>query len=129
MTPPLDVDALRLQAADQVDLKPGQPPRHRPGERFLKGPIPMEWLALAAKLPGKALHVGMAVWHLAGMKRSSTVILTASLLRSLGVTRYAARRALKVLEQAQLVSVGRHRGRNPTVVLLEARLPLVSETN
>ncbi len=27
---------------------------------FLKGPIPMNWLECAGKLPGKALHV--AIW-------------------------------------------------------------------
>ena len=29
---------------------------------FLKGPIPMPWLIVAGNLPGKALHVGIALW-------------------------------------------------------------------
>jgi hypothetical protein len=37
-----------------------RPPRHRRGERFLKGPIPWPWISAAAALPGKALH-GMAL--------------------------------------------------------------------
>jgi hypothetical protein len=28
---------------------------------FLKGPIPLTWLSAAARLPGKALHVGLWV--------------------------------------------------------------------
>jgi hypothetical protein len=35
-------------------------------DRFLKGPVPMPWLATAARLPGKALAVGIALWRLGG---------------------------------------------------------------
>ena len=37
-------------------------PRPKAGERFLKGPIPMDWLSAAARLPGKSLHVAIAIW-------------------------------------------------------------------
>ena len=41
------------------------------GVPFLKGPIPMAWLNAAAKLPGKTLNVGIAIWWLAGMSKTT----------------------------------------------------------
>jgi hypothetical protein len=37
-----------------------RPPRHRPGDPFIKGPIPFTWIASACRLPGSGLHVAMA---------------------------------------------------------------------
>ena len=31
-------------------------------EPFIAGPLPLEWINHAASLPGKALHVGLALW-------------------------------------------------------------------
>src|SRR5438552_183520 len=78
-------------------------PRHRPGERFLQGPIPMTWLSAAMRLPGKALHVAVAIWQRAGMKRNATIKLNLSRLD--GVTHSAASRGLDALERARLVTV------------------------
>ena len=41
-------------------------------------------------------------------------------MAKVGVTRYAASRGLKELEKARLVSVVRHAGRKPVVVILTA---------
>lgn len=95
------------------------PPRHRIGEKFLKGPTPWNWLTIAAKLPGKALHVAIAIWFLAGVNRSSTINLSVSVLRQMGVARNAYYRGLELLEKAELISVARHRGRLPEVIILE----------
>lgn len=100
-----------------------KPPRHRQGEKFLKGPIPWECLAEAAQLPGKAFRVGIALWFLAGIKSSGTVTLSGSVLEDFGVKRHAAYRGLKVLEDAGLVSAKRHPGRNPIVTILEFNKP------
>jgi hypothetical protein len=120
-TPSFDMNGLRLAATSWSAA--AAPPRHRRGEWFLKGPIPLKWLAQASGLPGKALHVGVAIWFLAGMKKSSTVSLAAAVLRTFGVSRHSVYRALSALESAALVSVDRHRGRNPIVTLLEAGQP------
>ena len=36
---------------------------------FIRGPIPLAWLNVAARLPGKTLNVGLAIWWLAGMSK------------------------------------------------------------
>ena len=96
-------------------------PRHRPGERFLKGPIPWDWIERAAQQPGRAFHVGMAIWLWAGMKRGATVPLSIRNLATMGISRHAAYRALAALERADLVSVARHPGRKPIVTILPIR--------
>jgi len=114
-----------LRLARSTDLEPvrhGQAkrlPRHGAGAKFLKGPIPLSWLSVAANQAGKALHVGLACWFLAGIKRSRTIALSAPALASFGTDRYAGYRGLKALERAGLVSVVRHPGRLPVVTILD----------
>ena len=85
---------------------------------FLKGPIPMAWLNEAAKLPGKAINLGLAIWWLAGMAQTKTFKLTGKALDQLGVSRDAAADALKRLEGRGLIRVQRAPGQRPTVEIL-----------
>jgi hypothetical protein len=107
---------LTLQRVERSILGP---PRHKPGQLFLKGPIPQIWLSRAASLPGKSLHVGLSVWFLAGMTKSRSVRLSARVSRAFGVDRHAKYRALRWLEDAGLVTVVRRSGCSPIVTLLE----------
>lgn len=120
---PFDLKSLALPNRGGGCLVSRKPPRHRQSEKFLRGPIPLNWIAQAARLPGKAFQVGMALWFLSGIKRSRTVALSGSVLEEFGVNRYAAYRGLKVLEDAGLVSAKRHPGRNPIVTILEFKKP------
>lgn len=88
-------------------------------DHFLKGPIPLMWLALAATLPGKALAVGMLIWFLQGLQKNRTVKLAPSWLRRFGIERQAAYRALKALEHARLITIARKRGASPTVTIVD----------
>jgi len=119
---PFEPELLKLPDAMKgptIDMK--RLPRHKPGEKFLKGPIPWDWLTHAAKLPGKALCVATALWFLAGVKGKRTVALSGIVLKDLGVKRNAAYRGLAALERAGLVSAIRHLGRSPIVTLLEQK--------
>jgi len=127
---PFDVDRLRLpgtsHALPVIAAQPQQQPvrsktpHHKPGELFLKGPIPWRWLEVAAKLPGRALAVALVLWHLVGLRKCRMVRLSPSKTRSLGLSSRVSRRGLKALEGASLVSVDRHRGRGPDVTVLDA---------
>jgi hypothetical protein len=90
--------------------------------QFVKGPIPLHWLCRASQLPGKALHVGLMLWYLAGVNQSKEVLLSNSRLSGWGITRYQKSRGLSALERAGLVKVKRGAGRNPRVLILEAPL-------
>lgn len=121
----MNIQSLNLEqfrAKRDGDLQPAEPkrpPRHKAGEWFLKGPIPGEWLHRAAKLPGHALHVALALWYLAGLEKCRQVKLTWRVYARFAVSPDAGRRGLAALERADLVAVDRHPGRCPVVTILE----------
>lgn len=82
--------------------------------RFIRGPIPLQWIERACKLRGKVGRVILALWYARGLS-GEPVALTPTLLASFGVTSRTGRRVLRRLEAAGLVSVERRRGRSPRV--------------
>ena len=115
---PIDLDRLRLASRPRqsrcdkhIGLKPGQ--------GFVKGPIPLPWLEIAARLPGKSIHAGLALWYVSGLTRSRSVPLSNIASRRFGLDRNAKYRALQWLEEAGLVAVQRKLGRAPLVTILE----------
>ena len=87
-------------------------------ELFLRGPIPLAWLGRAAALPGKTLHVGIALWWLHGMAKGKPFKLTQKALLTLNVERDAASAALVRLEQAGLIRIERKPGQRPAVSMV-----------
>src|SRR4051812_619934 len=119
---PFDPASLRLTAASLPacsKTKSTKLPRHRHGEWFLCGPIPWTWLEKAACLTGKALHLSLVLWREGGRRHCRTVKVSLNRV-GLGMSEYAARRALRSLEAAGLVSVLRKPGRGLEVTILEA---------
>ena len=96
---------------------------------FLKGPIPMAWLNAAAKLPGKTLNVGIAIWWLAGMSKTTAFKLTRKALNQLGVSRGAALDALRRLEENGLILVKRLPGQRSTVQILPVAQDVTKREN
>jgi hypothetical protein len=86
--------------------------------RFLKGPVPWPWIEVAARLPGKALAVGLVLWRLHGAVKSKTVSLSNGEVEALGVDRNAKSRALRDLERAGLITVERQPGCSPRVTIV-----------
>jgi len=122
-------ERLRFASSTRPTTVSGEtsPLRHKQHEKFLKGPIPLNWIEKAARQPGKALHIGIELWFWSGVKRCRRIALTMSRLSRLGVSRYSAYRALAALERVGLVSVIRHSGRKPVVTILDCpRSPTVA---
>ena len=94
-------------------------PTARPTARFLKGPVPLVSLAVAARLPGKALAVYLAIVHRRDLTHEPTVTLPSTLLREFGVDRDSKARALRALEDAGLAQVERTNGRAARITLRE----------
>jgi hypothetical protein len=120
---PIDVDKLRLSSKATKQESSSGPqekrvPRKTQKGRFLKGPVPLNWLMWAAKQPGKSLHVGIALWFKSGLTRSHRVSVPNGLLNMFGVDRHAKARALRSLESAGLISVKRESGKNPVITIL-----------
>lgn len=88
------------------------------GKWFVAGPIPGPWIGAAATLPGRSLHVAMAIWYLRKLTKTDTVVLARHAREKFGIKRDACSRGLRHLEEAGLVSVLRHQGRLPRVTIL-----------
>lgn len=119
---PIDPARLRVQSRPRRSRKE-RPARPRQGEHFLKGPVPLLWLETAAKLPGKSLHAGIALWFAAGLMRSAAVPLSNLSGLRFGLDRNSKYRALAWLERAGLIAVERKLGRSPVVTILQTPGP------
>jgi hypothetical protein len=79
------------------------------------------WLTEAAQLPGKSLHLALALWFTASAEQARQMELGNLASRKFGLERNAKYRALQWLEEASLVRVERRMGRSPLVTILGRR--------
>ena len=123
----LPVDPLGgITGEIEVPTGASHAPPHRTA-RFLKGPIPLAMLKAAARLPGKALALYIAIQHRCDLAGHATVTVPAALLRDFGLDRDAKARALRELEQACLIQVERTAGRAARITLCEPSPRLEAE--
>ncbi|MDP1527682.1 MAG: hypothetical protein Q8M20_17910 [Rhodocyclaceae bacterium] len=110
----------RLSPANPADAVPvkrlafnpatGTHEARAPTAKFIRGPIPLEWISRANALPGKAGAVGLALWFLVGVQGSRTVKLTGEVERIAGCGRKAVYQALNALERTGLIICTRRPG-------------------
>jgi len=100
-------------------------PHPNKGEHFIKGPIPLNWIKLAAQCGGRGTEVGLLLWYAAGWQKRNPVKLTAAIRKQLGVHPKTTKRVLIRMEEVGLIKAKFHRGRSPVVTLL--RLEVFAE--
>ncbi len=117
-SPPIPVDPFGLP---QQGIPTLSPRFHAPKRRglFLKGPVPLEWLATAAGCGGKALAVAVLLWHRRGVTGSADVSLSRPLRDRFGISASTFRRAVLALERVKLVAVTRSPGCSHRLVILD----------
>lgn len=98
------------------NVKESNTPRR---DGFIKGPLPLPWFVQAAALPGKALHVAMAIWFQVGLERQQTIKLGQKRVERFSISRDAKYDALMRLEKIGLIEVKRLPGQAPIVTVLE----------
>src|ERR1043166_1065444 len=96
----------------------GVAPRPRRG-LFIKGPIPLNWVFKAGKLPGKALAIGMLLHFESGLNRSKIVRFRPQLAGRFGFHRDTAKRAIRQLQKAKLIQVTHTPGQCLTIELVD----------
>jgi hypothetical protein len=103
--------------AERMDTDSSKGRRKRRADRFLKGPIPLNWVREHVQCPADRLLLVLRAHG--DMQRSSEIRVTADVLRDAGITdRKAAYRAIKRLEVSGSLSVSRKPGRRPVIRLL-----------
>jgi hypothetical protein len=101
-------DQLRLPAERVGSLETRRrPPRHRPGDPFIKGPIPYNWIAPACRLPGAGLRVAMGYRFLCCRFRQGNRWGLGAIANGLRISPDSARRGLHSAELAGLLAVDR----------------------
>lgn len=110
----------RLPPAPLATPSPTTSPRQ--SEPFLRGPVPISWLARAATLRKPALAAGLCLWFQRGVKRSSgPVEVRSHVRRRLNMSAGQMLRGLRALEAASLVRFEQTgRGRCPTVQIIDS---------
>ncbi len=106
-----------IVAVRRVETQWSRRGQQRAHARFLKA-VPLPLLQKAARLPGRALALYLAIRHRSDLRRGQAVTLPAAYLRDWGISRYAQDRALVILETADLVDVERRSGRPALVTVL-----------
>lgn len=89
--------------------------------KFLKGPVPLEWLSVAADISSVAFKVGVALWYLRGLQGSEEIRFTIDARKMFRISRYSVYRALDDLQDAGLIRATRHKGRLPRIILLQPK--------
>lgn len=88
-------------------------------EKFLKGPVPWDWIELAASDSSTTALVGIALWRLSGAVKSKTVRLGNSEVEDLNISARSKTRALAALERLGLIKIQQNLGCLPIVTILD----------
>jgi hypothetical protein len=114
-----DIKSLALDPATLAQCNKRKPRTHASNsERWLAGPIPMPWLHSASKLGGKALWMGNILWHLRGLTRRTTFIVSNVECKRWGFNRQTKYRCLARLAGAGLIEIDSKSGASTKVTLL-----------
>lgn len=88
-------------------------------KKFLKGPVPLDWLTAVTQLPGKAINVGIALWWIAGMSKTGELKLTRQAQLAFNISKDAERDGLRRLQQAGLIELTARPGQRHTVRIVK----------
>jgi hypothetical protein len=120
-----DLEAFRAQSPDELPPVPSpartKKKRAHATEPFLRGPVPLAWLARAHAAGGSALAVGLALWFVRGVSgKAGPVKVDSSTRRRFGLSRDQTGYGLRALEAAGLAGyVKKGRGRCAVVEIVE----------
>jgi hypothetical protein len=117
----MDLNAYRAECLAELPPAPTRKTkRPRTDQPFLRGPVPLGWLATAHAAGGSALAVGVALWFQRGVRGDpGPVKVTSAVRRRLELTQDQSRRGLAALESAGLARVVKGgRGRCTVVEIL-----------
>ncbi len=89
------------------------------GDSFIRGPIPLDWVAKLNQETPVCFKMGIYLWFIAGLAKSSRfkVNLSDKRLSLFGLSRTTASKSLKRIQKIGLVSVVRRAGQTSEVTL------------
>ncbi len=121
------ISADDYRAASPAELPPApkqkQSRRGNVGEKFLRGPVPIPWLAAAHRQCKSAMGIAIALWLEIGMRGNREPIrVTRKIRRHMGLSNDQAQRGIHALAAAGLLRVCKGgRGRCAIVEIVASR--------
>ena len=98
--------------------------------KFIKGPLPINWFSVAAKLGGKALNLSLALFYKDGFRPGEEIVVSQGLLDPFDCgVRQTQHKTLQRLEKAGLVAVSRRSGASPRVKLILSSEAVIGVAN
>jgi len=121
----LDLEDYRLDADSLKKIEFKRAPRRKKSKatrriNYLGAGIPGDWLSVAGNLPGKSLHVGIAIWLAHGVEKQDRFRFTPRWYEWFELSPGTLRRSLDRLRKAGLIRVEHRPGCSPIVTLLPA---------
>jgi hypothetical protein len=86
--------------------------------KYIAGPVPVFWMCQAGRFGVKALLVGLALWHIKGLRKTNMFIVSNLMLRDWSIQSDAKSRGLRKLQRAGLIAMERQGKGSPQVTLL-----------
>jgi hypothetical protein len=126
------ISADDYRAASPAALPPAPKSRRRRlQEPFLRGPVPMPWLAKAQTLTKAAMGVAIALWFQKGVRgQGGPVKVTSAVRRHMGLSNDQTRRGIQALTAAGLLRVCKGgRGRCAVVEIVASRASKAAPSN
>lgn len=99
---------------------PNRNPGKKPWPFYLKGPVPLHWLKVAIGGGWSASVVGIYLWHLRGLRKTSDglIVTRRGAKDVLGIGSDSLKRGLTRLETAGLITCTRGRGKAIRVTII-----------
>ncbi|MCB1086061.1 MAG: hypothetical protein KDM63_03375 [Verrucomicrobiae bacterium] len=95
--------------------------------RFVRGPIPLGWLAKAFALTPSAMKCAAALYYQRGLCRNTRFKVEPARFRELGINGTARHRGLNELAKAGLIEVEQCPGQCPFVTIIEDKSEIEHE--
>jgi len=92
-------------------------------QRFIKGPIPVPWMAEAFALTPSAAKCALALYYQLGLSGSDEFKIEPARFRELAIDDTARRRGLRDLEKAGLIRLQKQTSKSPTIKMIRATKP------
>jgi len=89
--------------------------------KFIRGPLPQEWISRACRLGGKCANLALALWYVHGMA-GNPIKLSRRVRSEFGLGDSSTYYGLQLMEKAGLIRVERRRGRTPRVTMLNTNV-------